>query len=189
MGWWNYRNSGKNGKGSINCFLHIPMNIWGQSSMYWPSTSASFISIFRMCCNKFNILDNMPHSSISGAVCKAGNNAGLDVQLDVWQFLHLSTIKNAYWALQLEESSVLEYFLHFSSVVALGIQGAMLSFASSSRVRYKSNHGSQHGWTELFCCLVCPKPFSKPPVGCKKCQHEGFSPRKGKELCERAEKN
>lgn len=48
-----------------------------------PSTSASFISIFRMRCNKFNISDTMPHSFISGAFCKVGNNAELVVKLDI----------------------------------------------------------------------------------------------------------
>lgn len=45
--------------------------------------SASFISIFTMCCNKFNIPGNMPNSPISEAFCKVDNSAGLDVKLDI----------------------------------------------------------------------------------------------------------
>lgn len=38
-------------------------------------------------------------------------------------------------------------------------------------------------------CLIYPKALLKPPAGCETCQHKGFSPRKGKELCEHVGKN
>lgn len=84
----------------------------------------------------------MSHSSTSGALCKAGKRVGLDVKREVQQFLHLSAIKNTYRTWQLEQSSELEYVLLFSSVETLGMQGAVLSFASSSRVQNKSNQSS-----------------------------------------------